>query len=241
MSSRFARVVIGVGRDVGPPSIELARLLRVPDAAVVLVHVVVDGGLHGVLPAVDPQPVPLDFLRAARRALGPPCEMVVHHASSVAAGLHEIAVRESADLIVVGPGHPERLHGVQAILHHAPCPVAVASRDAGAEQVALRRVGIAYLPTVAGRHGLAVAREVVAEHGGELCAITVVPDEASPWLGPMLGTVKALAMIDGLFLRIAADDLAALPDATSQVAEGDPVEELVRFSQGVDLLVVGAR
>jgi nucleotide-binding universal stress UspA family protein len=244
----YRRVVIGIAADGSRAAIALGHALASADAVFVLVHIQEDTPTAASLPRPDEPEIAtaegVDLLVDARRALGQPCEIVVEGGPTFAGGLHRVAEREDADLIVIGAevarlGRP----GVEDVLSHAPCAVAIAGT--GSERadgpLALTRVGIAYRPTTPGRHAADLARRIADAAGAELHAMTVVPVTPSPWLGPAVGTVQGLARLDGTLAEIAEADLEALGDVVDHVAEGDPVHELQRFSGTVDLLVVGTR
>lgn len=243
----FRRVVVGIGADGGTSALALTHALAPTDAVFVLVHVLEPAEIDGNLPLperhADATAAAVNVLIGARKALGAPCEIVVEEAHSVADGLHRVAEREAADLLVVaahGPGEGEH-RVLPAVLHHAPCPVAVAPAVAPAEPFQIERVGAAYRPTPAGRHGALLARAVATEQQAQLHAITVVPVSPSPWAGPAASVLQILARLDGTAAEIAERDLADLGQLVEHVAEGDPIHELWRFSGTVDLLVLGTR
>jgi nucleotide-binding universal stress UspA family protein len=151
---------------------------------------------------------------------------------SPARALHRVAEGHHADLIVVGStGHSPtgRVfagdHAAGA-LHGSPCPVAVAPRG-----LATRRwhapavIGVGFDGRPESRQALDLAVALAGETGAAIAAISVVPDAA----------------------RAAADEelRAAIRDApveiSGRVVDGVAVDELVKLSAGVDLVVVGSR
>lgn len=247
-AARFGRVVVGVGHDGADAALALARALAPQDAAFILVHVHRAPTVTGNVPLVpaaggDDVEHSLALLRKARASLGIPCEIAVEASTSVAHGLHAVAVREQADLIVVAAhtGAESWSTGLPGVLHHAPCAVAISSPQAGGGRLHLERVAVAYRPTSAGRAAAAAAASVADAAGAKLDAITVVPVQASPWIGPAGGAIHELARLDGTLVDYARTDLEQLAPATAHVREGDPVDVLGEFSRSVDLLVIGAR
>lgn len=244
MSRRYERVIIAVGEDDVAPAAQVGRSLATSGAALMLVHVDTTSRLRRALPGFSEDAATassMDLLHAARGVIGVPSELVLHHAGSVAEGLHEIAEREAADLIVVAARPDAHLHGVHQVLRGAPSAVAIAPATESGRPPGLSRIGVAFLPTDAGRHGLGVARALAEERGAELHATTVVPVDTSPWLGPAVGAVATLAVVEGTLEQVAKRDLLAMPGVVGHVVEGDPVRGLVRFSEHVDLLVIGTR
>ncbi|MBO9533624.1 MAG: universal stress protein [Solirubrobacteraceae bacterium] len=247
MLDGFQRIVVAVGSGVEQPAIDLALALGAPDAVIVLARVHApepDGSLSAHQNAdLAGLAEALSVLRTAKAAVGRPCELVAEAAAPVV-GLHRIAEDERADLLVIGP-HRE-LSGVHAVLpavlHGAPCAVAIVGHGASPAPRTLGRVAFAYAPTAASREGAAVASALAAQHGAELHGVHVVPAVASLWAGRVGGTLHALQRATGTLAKQATEELRhEVPEAIPHVLEGDPVDDLSRFADDVDLLVVGAR
>jgi nucleotide-binding universal stress UspA family protein len=168
--------------------------------------------------------------------------------SSPARALHRVAEEAKADVIVVGSTHHGAIGRVLAgddaagTLHGSPCPVAVAPRGlAGRDWPHVSRIGVGFDGGPEATQALALAARLARDSGASLAVRAVV---ASP--------VNAVdfSAYDTDWLesskQVAADELAkALSgldvEATSDVAVGLAVDELVELSKGVDLLVLGSR
>jgi nucleotide-binding universal stress UspA family protein len=247
----YSTIVVGVdGHSGGRDAIALARTLGGSATELVLVHVWkgVDGVMAAAAGAQPPVRSGEKLLEQARRELGRPCRTVTHQAASVAGGLHRQAELLGADLLVVGSsrrqGAGRVLLGDDALaaLHAAPCALAVAPRGLAGDPRPLRRVGVAYRPGPEGDAAVAAARAIAREQRAELHATIVLPILPSAWEGPPFAYVDVVEDITGEHERSAREQLAGLgPDVVGHVARGVAIEELVRASQDVDLLVVGSR
>jgi nucleotide-binding universal stress UspA family protein len=168
---------------------------------------------------------------------------------SPARAIHELAEREQADLIVIGSSHRGRVGRVllgdvsRAVLHGAPCPVAIAPHGYGDSAHELRQVGVAYVASHQGRAALAAAARIAEEAGAVLRLRTVVN---TPVLYPGYAFTFDYSPYTQEQHRVAQHELdrriAELPIA----AEGDVVDgavalELEALSGAVDLLVAGSR
>ena len=166
--------------------------------------------------------------------------LVSVEARSVAGGLHELARRHQADLLVIAASRRdeyERLvlgDDARAVMENAPCPVAVAPIGYATRPTALMEVGAAYDGSAASRRAVAVARMVGRERGAHVSAFDAIPvpidaqDPANPQ-----------PEIDRDLDR-ARRRMAALGDVDPRAAAGDPEEEIQRYAASVDLLVVGS-
>lgn len=246
--STFHRVVVAIGGDGGLAAVELARHLASPGAAFVLVRV------HHPQTRIDPTAAAnavvrdrahaLHLLRIARTALDAECEIVAEDATHLVEGLHRVAEREAADLLVLGP-HRD-VPGVQAALptalRGAPCAVAIAGQQPRNEPLAIERVGTAFCATEVGVHAAQAAAAVARRLDAELHAMHVVPVAASPWMGPAAAAIHTLLRVDGSLAAEASEAISRLdPPATAHVVEGDPRTALLEFGKTVDLLTIGSR
>lgn len=172
--------------------------------------------------------------------------------------LHDLAEELGADAIVVGATHHGRalrlLAGStpDAVLNHAPCPVAVAPdgyRDAlhgsGGE---LRQVAVAYDGSPEARHALDVAVGYARAAGARLRLVTAVNSAAAGiYPPPPLDVVsyEEMGRIARDEARAALDEVIAGlgPDvrADSAVLDGDVVAMLVEDAKADDLLFTGSR
>ena len=106
---------------------------------------------------------------------------------TAAHALHDVAIELDAAAIVVGSSHRGRIGRVLAgdvstsLLHGAPCPVAVASRDYTEGPDGFRRIGVGIVHTLEGRAALTAASGLARTTGGSLVVFSVKePIESSP-------------------------------------------------------------
>lgn len=242
----FHRIVVAVGSDGGVAAVDLAKALAAPDAVMVLVRVHHEDHRPGITAGQRDASATADalrLLRVGRAALDQPCEIVVEDGADLAEALHGVAEREQADLIVAGAhrGLAEARSTLPRLLHGAPCAVAVAGQRPP-DPFALGRVGIAFCTTPTGLRAAQVAGQLAERHGAELHAMHVVPVDANPWMGPAAATVHTLQRLEGVLADDARRAIGQLdPAAEPHVVEGDPAEQLARFAEQVELLVLGAR
>ena len=241
----FERVIVGVRDDeAGRDAIALAEQLVARDGRLALAHVLVvtsrpapDSG--AAVRAVESRQA-TERLTALGRELGVDAAFECVEARSVSQGLHELASGRQADLLVVGASRRDELltlyigDDTREVLEGAPCAVAVAPVGYSARSAAMRRIGVAYDGSVASRRALSLGRKLATEWGAQLSACEVVPDTIyarDPW--NVDGEIDE--RVDEARRRLS--DLGGLePEASS----GDPVEELFRYAQTVDLLVMGS-
>lgn len=172
--------------------------------------------------------------------------------------LHELAEQTGAEAIVVGATHHGRrlrlLTGStpQAVLDHAPCPVAVAPsgfRDAvGAGAGGPSRLAVAYDGSPEAEHTVSVAAAWARRAGAKLRLVTAVNSTAVGAYPPPpldvtayeelteLARADARARLDEAIGRLGAE-----VDAEGAVLDGDPVATIVEESAADDLLFTGSR
>jgi nucleotide-binding universal stress UspA family protein len=181
---------------------------------------------------------------------GVAAERVVIGDTSAARALHHVAEQEDAGLLVVGSthrGHVGRLlvGGVSAsVLHHAPCPVAVAPRGFAAHDGQLKTIGVGFDGGNESQAALQVAAGLAKAAGAQLRILSVVAT-AVPAAQPAAfeqewvdrAEQSGQEMVDGA--RQTTEELGV--ESSGEIAVGSPVEELVGLSASVDLLVVGSR
>jgi len=184
----------------------------------------------------------------------------IEPAASPARGLHELAEREDADLIVVGSTHRGGAGRVlpgsvgARLLHGSPCPVAVAPRGYWSDEPDLRRIGAAYVDSLEARMALRAAHALAFKVGGSLCVLTAV--DPLPYSGAMTGyaysTLGPEAFDHEELERLAvergeahlANAVADLPGSVSiekSVLTGEGVRCLVDASEDLDVLFLGSR
>jgi len=249
----FGTVVVGVdGREGGRDALALAgRLAALAGGDVVAVRVIpydyYVGRGRGAGTAIVEADARAELV-AALAAAGIVGRARVVFDSSPARSLHRIAEAEDAGLVVVGSTHHGRIGRVlagddaAATVCAASCPVAVAPPGlAGRERTTIARIGVGFDGRPEAHQALALAAEVARRCGATVTVRSVVAappgDEVSDvydeaWLGRM----TAAAAKD---MRDTLDNLGAF--VSGEVVAGIPVRELARFSESVDLLVVGSR
>ena len=160
-------------------------------------------------------------------------------ASSPAHGLHDLAVSDQADLIVLGsrrlgPRTRAALGGVsENVMRAAPCAVAVAPRgyrnDGG---FVPQSIGVGWIPTGDGDHALEVACGIARATGGSVELVTTT------------SAIRGLEDLAERARRAAAEVVARLGAGVpvvvnAQVAKAPEV--LIERSDEMDLIVLGSR
>lgn len=171
--------------------------------------------------------------------------------SSPARALHRVAEEQHAGLIVVGSTHRGPMGRVlvgdvaQATLHGSPCPVAIAPHAAVTalpDRGRLHRIGVGYDGGEESVQALGLAAALAHANGAALHARWVVavpptlggaPAADETWMEA--GRAESARRLD--------EALAGLDGVrvSGEAVIGNPVRELARLSQEVDVLVVGSR
>jgi nucleotide-binding universal stress UspA family protein len=259
-------IVVGYdGSDHGDDALALGRLLaRVADADLLVACAYPEDPLGESAAALEIA----DGLRAdAEQTLARACarhwpegvdgrvELRAVAGASPSHVLHELAERGQAEAIVVGASHHGRalrlLAGStpEAVLDHAPCPVAVAPegfRDAHAGVP--RTVAVAFDGSPEAEHTLAVATRWGRWAGARLRLVTAVNSAPVGAYPPPPLDVTAYAELAELArleaqgrLDAAIAGLGSGVEAEGAVLDGDPVATLVAESGADDLLFAGSR
>jgi len=237
------------GRSGSQDAIALAQRLADSDDSLILTNVCQsgdrppvrgDGGAYEEFLRTSSN----QLLESIRSQAGVDAEILVAPAPSVGKGLREAAESRSADLIVVGSSQHAR-HGwvhvadhARAALNGAPCAVAVAPIGYRERQDEIIDIGIGYDGSSQSRQAIQTARGLAAALGARTHAMSVVSLESLP-AGvsvPADWPHVAAQLVDEEIHRW--DDV---PDVDGDALYGDPREELARFSQDMDLLVIGSR
>jgi nucleotide-binding universal stress UspA family protein len=244
----FSRVLVGVdGRDGGRDAIALANQLAATDATIVLAHVFGAGLMPGrgaelLLAAESNESERL--LKRERDAAGIEAAVAGWAARSVGRGLHELVVREVADLLVVGScgrGLLGRvLLGNDTIesLNGAPCAIAIAPSGYAANGHRFSRLGVGFDGSPESEHALAVAREIASRSGATIKALSVVSLQSIPYGEPVPAAWPEFVR------RTMAEErreLDGMEGVDGDVSYGQPSEELARYGEELDVLVVGSR
>ncbi len=183
--------------------------------------------------------------------------------SSPARGLHDLAVAEKADLIVVGSGHHGPLGQVllrsvgERLLTGAPCAVAIAPHGyATAKPLKTRVVAVAFDDSPEARLALGAARWIAVQTDATLRAVMVIEPPSPipghfiplPTLEPLIAVERGEALHRQELAAHSALEAAvhALGDeATVEqdvIVGRDPAAEILDATRAeVGLLVLGSR
>lgn len=224
----FQNVIVGVdGGDGGRDAIALGALLTASDGR--LTPAFVDNG--------DPR---------VWRGPGSPTDtpgLAQVHSPSIGEGLHELAEREGADLLVVGASRRGRVgraflgDDARETLTGAPCAVAIGPVGYGERRHSIVRLGVGYDGSPESEHALGVARDLASGLGATLVAFEAV---AIPAVVMMAGAAP-LGISTEELVDEARERLIELGDVEAHASYGPAGTELARFSGSVDLLIVGSR
>jgi nucleotide-binding universal stress UspA family protein len=234
----FKNVLVGVdGRQGGRDAIALARLLSDPAATLTLVFVL---GTDTAEDLADSE----ELLERERASFDVEAELLRVISIAPGRGLHEQAERQAADLLVVGScshgtfGRAMLGDDTRAALNGAPCAVAVASHGSAEHHTAISNIGVAYNQSPESKSALAVARELAAPTSATVHALEVVSLPSVSYGGIMSPPMGGL--ISGMVTE-ASDRMKELADVDGRAVYGLAGEELARFGDELDLLVVGSR
>jgi len=234
------------GRPGGRDAIALAKQLMHPDARITLVHLdgvhVMLGGIAGLVLATEHEGSE-KLLARERASTATEAELLAWTAPSVGRGLHELAERQRADLLVIGSCHRGLLGRVFlgddtcAALNGAPCAVAIAPSGYAEMPRELGKIGVGYKAPGEGQQALVAARSLAARHGSTIRALSVVSLRSIPYGEPIpVGWPQiAKRLVDKELTRF-----YDLDDVDGDATYGEPGEELARFGDDVDLLIVGS-
>jgi nucleotide-binding universal stress UspA family protein len=172
--------------------------------------------------------------------------------SSPAAGLHALAEREGASLIVVGSSHRSRIGRIliggtgESLLSGASAPVAIAPAGYPTVGRGLRVVGCGFDGSPESHRALAWAAELARTASARLRVLSVHERTVPATIA--VGGALPVASINAVLRRQLEDELAqavsaldADLDVTETLLEGDPQAQLAHESGQLDLLVVGSR
>jgi nucleotide-binding universal stress UspA family protein len=184
-----------------------------------------------------------DVLREEVQAAGgtdrPPGEVRLHVLpGSPAQALHETASEVGAGLIVVGSTHRGGVGRItlsttaDRVLRQAPCPVAVAPRDAGDDADEAREgVAVAFVDTPGGRSALRAGAAIARCAATSLTAYTVIEGHTNE-----SDRDRAEHAVEEAIAELAGD-----LDAEMRILARGGVEELVAASRRHSFLVRGCR
>lgn len=242
--------------DVAPAALG-AMLAQVLDARLVLAAVyAVDLSIDNLYPEYA-RTLGRDADRAVDRVAAligdtgiPVSTTAIADGSSPARALRALAEREDAQLLVIGSSERGPVGRVSSgavtdrLLHHAPCPVAIA--PAGFAPTGLRLIGVGYTDRPDGHAALDFAQRLAASADARVRILSV----AEPSPARLDGALEPLAQD---YLRLAHDEaarmaleqgIAALPadrSAGGRLLTGSAADALSHASRDLDLLVCGTR
>ena len=245
----FRRVLIGVdGCPGGRDAIALGRELAAPDAVITLAHIygpdLAIGGAGSLAVTAGRSDAEV-LLERERDWASLEAQLVVYHEHRVGRGLHVLAERLRADLLVVGSTNHGLLGRVligddtRAGLSGAPCAIAIAPRGYLHLPHELETLGVGYDGSPESHVALAAARDVAAHRVATIWALQVVSlgDERDDGASPSDWPGGASRLIGHTTQRVR--ELG--DDVEGDAVYGRPREELLRFGENLDLLVVGSR
>lgn len=244
----FKNLLIGVDEhEGGRDAIALARELVAEDGELTLAYVhggypVIARGSSDAFEASERERA-REILEKARGEAGIDAQLRCIGETSVGRGLHMLAERIHADLIVVGSSRRGLLGRVflgddtRAALDGAPCAVAIAPAGYTEHPKVMREIGVAYNGSPESVHALAVGRTLAAETSAKLSAFEAV---AVPTYA-FFGAPSPISEVIDLAVKEALDRISALGGVEAHAVYGYPVEELAVYSASLDLLVVGSR
>ena len=245
----FRRVLVGVdGGPGGHDAIALARQLAVPDGVITLARICGEDlliGRGGSLTVITARARAEVLLERERDSASLDAQLVVSCEHRVGRGLHLLAERLTADLLVVGsPSHGPLgrvLMGddTRAALSGAPCAVAIASRGYRHQSHELETLGVGYDGSPESDVALAAARDLAAENGATIWALQVVSREAVRDEAPIPADWP-----DGAsrLIHHTIERLRELgDDVEGDAVYGGPREELMRFGEKTSTCCSSAR
>ena len=236
----FVNVLVGVdGRQGGHDAIALARQLAGPGARITLAHVDPIDRTNGADQHIDSH----EMLSSARADADMDAKLLVLHDPSVAHALHQLTASRHHDLLVVGACHRgaigrrvARDHTIES-LKDAGCAVAIAPQG-HVPTSAISRIGVGWDGSPEAGQALQAAQALAARTGATVEPLVVLPRQSLPYGEPIRHRWSDVAK------QLTPEDLARLrgiDELDGQVSYGSPGEELARFSEHVDLLIVGSR
>jgi len=256
-------IVIGFdGSDCGEDALALGRVLCRATGASPVVAVVYPEQYPIGVGRVDAEWVAYleeraeELLQRARRVLGDgvAADYRTVSAASESRGLHELAEREQAEVVVVGSTHRGPLGRTypgstgDRLLQGSAWPVAVAPRGLREDPPpALRTIAVAFLDTPEAHEALDFAAALAQRSGARLRLLSVLPSRAEVF-APVVGRDAEVAFasrareVFQAALDHALAGLGGRVEATGELLEGDVVDALATLDRrDADLLVCGSR
>lgn len=246
INQMFRNIVIGIdGSEGGHHALALARRLAAEGADLTLSNVYgsrMMPGRPGGVAMVWESEASERLLERERELAGLPDATILRSSeSSVGRGLHEIAEYVRADLLVIGATHRRRAartflgDDCASVLHDAPCPVAVAPLDR-VPDAPITSIGMAYDGSLESSQALTVAEALAEQLGATLQVLSVVPVHVKP-----LWERKPEESLEAAQAETRLADAPELGGLRVKVIEGNPADQLVLWTEHLDLLVLGTR
>jgi nucleotide-binding universal stress UspA family protein len=171
---------------------------------------------------------------------------LVSSGATLAEALHRAAQAELADLLVVATSARRRIAGHQPgsmserVMHHSPCPVAVVPPQESEPR--FTRIGVAVDGTPAARAALEFAFRLGERAGRDAPTFELLHVTPAPEHVPQPGlSYPPARLLDPEQLETIAAETAAHGELEVNEQMGDPAKELVRMSEGLDVLITGSR
>ncbi len=239
----FENILIGIDdHHGGHDAIALGQELSTPGSHFTLAHVCAERRLRGRASAAERERAGT-LLAEAQSETGTDGEIVLVEHAHVGAGLHELANRIDADLLVVGSSRHGPVGRVligddaRAALRRAGCSVAVASHGYAKSEDRFTRIGLGYDDTAESDSALVAAREIAERHGARINALWVTTNQDVQARAPIPADwPEAIERL----LQEHAWRLEQLGGLAVDSVYGGSREELAALTQQVDLLVVGS-
>ncbi len=181
----FKNVIVGVDEQQGGrDAVALAKELvaKGGELALAYVHFGDPTPTRGSSPAFEAteRQRALELLSKAREEAGVEAELLCTGSPSVGRGLHELAERQHADLLVVGSCR-RRLIGrvlvgddTRDTLNGVPCAIVVSPAGYSEHPTSLSEIGVGFNGSPESEHAFAVARELATERGAKLSAFHAI-------------------------------------------------------------------
>jgi nucleotide-binding universal stress UspA family protein len=245
----FSNVLVGVdGKQGGRDAIALAKQLAARGAPITLAHAygsdwAVGGRGEGIAIAYAREDSDR-LLRTERGAATIDADLVSYPCCDPGRGLHELAERREADLLVVGSSRRAVLgralmgDDTRAALNGAPCAIAIAPRGYTSVARQITRIGVGYEGSPESEHALATARELASRYGATITGLWVVSLQNVRDDAPIPADWPQATEV---LVHRSLGELERLGGIEPRATYGGPREELSRFGDRVDLLVVGSR
>jgi nucleotide-binding universal stress UspA family protein len=185
-----------------------------------------------------------ELLKRERGETGIDAKLATGWGCSPARALHDRALREGCDLVVVGASHRHHLlrlllgDDAIATVDRSPCAIAIAPSGYRARHGDWTTIAVGDDASARSARALDVARGLSSAHHAAIQAVSVIGPENLSYRELMLPDWSPAA--DRLENSRQAQ-LDATRDVHGRVLQGDAVDVLADLSNEVDLLIVGTR